>query len=81
MASRSNGKGCSQCGGSHNGNGGGKGKSSWKWWLAGAAVVWVLTQGAASNNGGHSDYKSPSEQTQTTKKCDPKALLQLGCTP
>lgn len=79
MATRKSGS-CSQCGNGHgNGNGSGGKKSKFWYWVAGIAAVWFLTQGAASNDGGHSDYKPPSQTTQ--KKCDPNALLQLGCTP
>lgn len=68
------GHGCPWCGNGSRGGGG-----FWKW-VVGAVVVYVLVQNFQSTDTGQTDYKPPA-QTQTQEKCDPDALLQLGCTP
>jgi hypothetical protein len=68
---------CPLCGGGRSSGGG------WWKWILGAVVLYVLVQNYSGTDTGkgETDYKPPSQTQQDTKKCDPDALLQLGCTP
>lgn len=67
---------CPLCGG------GGKKGGLWKW-VVGILAVYFLVQnmGTGSTSKGETDYKPPSQTQQDTKKCNPDALIQFGCTP